>query len=177
MFCFVSCYFFFFSNIKISHENKVYFNIKMNLTSTVNIRFTVSVAIGLYCLCTNVEFLAKCLSNLLQFFCDRQMFDFFSVVSHTLHLLIPQFLWKPKRCSTESWFGNIGLNSGKVSLKVMLFILTSKCSHIIYNWEIRGHKENTDGIRWCSGIKRKHRENCIQYILQETGSREQVNIT
>ena len=27
--------------------------------------------------------------------------------------------------------GNIGLNSGKVSLKVMFFILTSKCSHII----------------------------------------------
>jgi len=26
--------------------------------------------------------------------------------------------------------GNIGLKSGKVSLKVMLFILTSECSHI-----------------------------------------------
>ena len=33
-----------------------------------------------------------------------------------------------------------------------------------HNWEIRGHKENTDGInscRWYSGIKRKWRENYI----------------
>jgi len=39
----------------------------------------------------------------------------------------------------ETWFGNIGLNSGNVSLKVMLFILTSKCSHII---DITGRSED-----------------------------------
>ena len=32
----------FLSNIKISHKTKVYLNIKMNLTSEVNIRFTFS---------------------------------------------------------------------------------------------------------------------------------------
>jgi hypothetical protein len=81
LYCFVSCNFFF----QISHENKVYWNIKMNLTSTVNIRFTVSVAVGLYCLCTNGELLAKCLTSLLQFFCDRQIFDFFCFcgISHS----------------------------------------------------------------------------------------------
>jgi len=48
----------FFSNIKISHVNKVYLNIKMNLTSKVNIKFTFSVTLGLYSLYTDVEFLA-----------------------------------------------------------------------------------------------------------------------
>ena len=42
-------------------------------------------------------------------------------------------------CSAETLFGNIGLNSGKVSFKVMLFILTSKCSHII---DITGRSED-----------------------------------
>jgi len=42
-------------------------------------------------------------------------------------------------CSTETWLGNIGLNSGKVSLKVTLFILSSKCSHII---DITGRSED-----------------------------------
>jgi len=62
LFCFVHCTFF---NIKISHENKVYLKIKMNLTSNVNIQFTFSVTLGLYSFCINVEFLAKCLTNLL----------------------------------------------------------------------------------------------------------------
>jgi len=31
----------------------------------------------------------------------------------------------------ETWLGNIGLNSGKFSFKVMIFIPTSECSHII----------------------------------------------
>jgi len=61
MYYFVLCNF--FSNIKMSHEHKVYLNIKMNLTSKVNIRFTFSVTLRLYCFCTNVEFLAKCLTN------------------------------------------------------------------------------------------------------------------
>ena len=39
----------------------------------------------------------------------------------------------------ETGFGNIGLNSDKVSLKVMLLILTSKCSHII---DIIGRSED-----------------------------------
>ena len=39
----------------------------------------------------------------------------------------------------ETGFGNIGLKSGKVSLKVMLLILTSKCSHII---DIIGRSED-----------------------------------
>jgi len=30
-----------------------------------------------------------------------------------------------------NWLGNIGLNSGKFSFKVMIFIPTSECSHII----------------------------------------------
>jgi hypothetical protein len=34
--------------------------------------------------------------------------------------------------STEPWSGNIGLNSGNVSVKVTLFILTSKYSHIVW---------------------------------------------
>jgi len=42
-------------------------NITMNLTSNVNMRFTFSVTLGLYTLCTNAEFLAKCLTNLLTF--------------------------------------------------------------------------------------------------------------
>ena len=38
--------------------------------------------------------------------------------------------------------GNIGLNSGKVSLKVMLFILTSECSHIIdITWRSEDRKK------------------------------------
>jgi len=37
----------------------------MNLTSNVNIQFTFSVTLGLYSFCINVEFLAKCLTNLL----------------------------------------------------------------------------------------------------------------
>ena len=68
---------------------------------------------------------------------DRYL-KFFCGISH-LHLLIPQFLWKSKISSTETWFGNIGLISGKVRLKVMLFILTSKCSHII---DITGRSED-----------------------------------
>jgi len=63
--CTALCHVIFFSNIKISHEHKVYLNIKMNLTSKVKIRFTFSVTLGLYCFSTNVEFLAKCLTNLL----------------------------------------------------------------------------------------------------------------
>ena len=63
LYCFVSCNF--FLNIKISHEHKVYLNIKMNLTPKLNISFTLSVTLGLYCFCKNVEFLAKCLTNLL----------------------------------------------------------------------------------------------------------------
>lgn len=96
---------------------------------------------------------------------------------HTLHLLIPQFLWKPERCSTETWFGNIGLNSDKVSLKVMLFILTSKCSHII---DITGRSEDVkktlmastaaDDVMGLEGNKGK-----TTCMLQETGSREWVN--
>ena len=39
----------------------------------------------------------------------------------------------------ETGFGNIGLNSGKLSLKVMFLILTSKCSHII---DITGRSED-----------------------------------
>jgi len=31
----------------------------------------------------------------------------------------------------ETWLGNIGLNSGKFSFKVMTFIPTSECSHIV----------------------------------------------
>jgi hypothetical protein len=31
----------------------------------------------------------------------------------------------------ETWLGNIGLNSGKFSFKVMIFIPTSECSHIL----------------------------------------------
>jgi len=30
-----------------------------------------------------------------------------------------------------TWLGNIGLNSGKFSFKVMTFIPTSECSHIV----------------------------------------------
>ena len=56
-----------------------------------------------------------------------------------LYLLFPQFLWKPWRCSMEPWLGITGLNSGKVSLKVMLLILTCKCSHII---DITGRTED-----------------------------------
>jgi len=111
----------------------------MNFTSKVNIRFTFSVTLGLYCFCTNVEFLAKCLTNLLAVLLwQTDIWNFF-VVFHTLHLLIPQFLWKSEISSMETWFGNIGLNSGKVRLKVMLFILTSKCSHII---DITGRSED-----------------------------------
>ena len=48
----------------------------------------------------------------------------------------------------DPWLGNIGLNSGKVSLKVMLFILTSNGRHII---DITGRsediQENNDGIK------------------------------
>jgi len=39
----------------------------------------------------------------------------------------------------EPWLGITGLNSGKVSLKVMLLILTCKCSHII---DITGRTED-----------------------------------
>jgi hypothetical protein len=39
----------------------------------------------------------------------------------------------------ETWMGSIGLNTGKVSLKVKLFILTSKCCHII---DINGRSED-----------------------------------
>jgi len=31
----------------------------------------------------------------------------------------------------ETWLGNIGLNSGKSSFKVMTFIPTSECSHTV----------------------------------------------
>jgi len=65
LYCFLSCNFFFLSNIKISHEHKVYLNIKMNLTSKLNISVIFSVTLGLYCFCKNVEFLVKCLTNLL----------------------------------------------------------------------------------------------------------------
>jgi len=47
----------------------------------------------------------------------------------------------------ETWLGNIGLNSGKVSLKVMLFIFTSKCSHII---DIAGRLEDIKKILMAS---------------------------
>jgi len=53
-------------------------------------------------------------------------------------------------CSMATWLGNIDLNSGKVSLKVMLFILTCKYSHIIDIIERSElHEENTDGINSC----------------------------
>ena len=111
----------------------------------------------------------------------RQIFDSFFVVFvfQTLVLLIPQFLWKPKVCSTETWFGSIGLNSGKVSLKVMLFILTSECSHII---DITGRSEDrkktlmastaADDAVGLTGNERK-----TTYILWETENREWVNDT
>jgi len=31
----------------------------------------------------------------------------------------------------ETWLGNIGPSSGKFSLKIMIFISNSECSHII----------------------------------------------
>ena len=75
--------------------------------------------------------------------------------------------------------GNIGLNSGKISLEVMLFILTSKCSHII---DITGRSEDrkktlmastaADDAVGLTGNERK-----TTYILWETENREWVNNT
>jgi len=31
----------------------------------------------------------------------------------------------------ETWLGNIGVNSGTFSFKIMIFIPTSECSHIV----------------------------------------------
>ena len=127
LYCFVSWTFF---NIKIAHGNKVYLNIKINLTSKINRRFTFSVTLGLYSFCTNVNSWPNVWQPAHSSCLTCRYLEFF-VVYQTLYLLIPQFLWKPWRCSMEPWLGNIDLNSGKVSLKVMLFILTSNCSHII----------------------------------------------
>jgi len=64
----------------------------------------------------------------------------------------------------ETWLGIIGLNRGKFSFKVMIFIPISECSHII------GVTVRSQGIektpkswktRWCNGIKRKWRGNYI----------------
>ena len=58
----------------------------MNLTSKVNINFTHIVTLELYCFRTNVEFLDKCLTNLLAVLYDRQIFDIFfcgTRISHT----------------------------------------------------------------------------------------------
>ena len=82
-------------------------------------------------------------------------------------------------CSTGISLGNNGLNSGKVSLKVMLFILTSKCSHII---DLTGRSEDMKKTLMASktaddavGLKRN--EGKTTYMLQERGSREWVNNT
>jgi len=69
--------------------------------------------------------------------------------------------------------GNIGLNSGKVCLKVMLFILTSKCSHII---DITGRSEGIKKTLMASktaddSVGLKENEEKTTYMLQETGCR------
>jgi len=71
-------------------------------------------------------------------------------------------------------FGNIGLNSGKVSLKVMLFILTSKCSHTI---DITGRSEDikktvmaSDGAMGLKGNKGKTTYNtCYRKQKEQNG--------
>jgi hypothetical protein len=40
-----------------------------------------------------------------------------------------------------AWLGNISLKSGKFSLKLIIFIPTSKCSHIV---GITGRSEGTE---------------------------------
>jgi len=74
--------------------------------------------------------------------------------------------------------GNIGLNSGKISLEVMLFILTSKCSHII---DITGRSEDIKKTLMAStaaddAVELTGNEGTTTYMLQETGSREWVKI-
>jgi len=73
--------------------------------------------------------------------------------------------------------GNIDLNIGKVSLKAMLFILTSKCSHII---DITGRSEDIKKTLMAStaaddAVGLKGNEGKTTYMLWETGSREWVN--
>jgi len=75
--------------------------------------------------------------------------------------------------------GNIDLNSGKVSLKVMLFILTSECSHII---DITGRSEDRKKTLMAStaaddAVGLTGNEGKTTYMLQETGNREWVNNT
>ena len=72
--------------------------------------------------------------------------------------------------------GNIGLNSGKVSLKVMLFILTSKFSHVI---DITGRSEDIKRTMMASktaedAIILKGNEGKTTYMLKDTGNRECV---
>jgi hypothetical protein len=74
--------------------------------------------------------------------------------------------------------GNIGLQSEKVSLKVMPFLLTSKCSHIKDNWEIRGHKENNDGIKTTEdAMVLKGHDGKPTYMLKDIGRIEWVKNT
>ena len=165
--------------MKISHEHKVYLNIKMNLTSKVNIRFTPTVTIKLYCFCTNVEFLAKCLTNLLAvllwqtdiwyFFCGTRIshsaFINSTISVETLKMFYRNLVGKHW---SEQWQGQFESNA--------LYSYQRMQPYYRHNWEIRGQKENTDGIkscRWCSGINRKWRENYIHV----TGNREWVNNT
>ena len=77
----------------------------------------------------------------------------------------------------EPWLGNTGLNSGKVSLKVMLFILTRKCRHII---DITGRSEDIKKTMMASkttdnAMGLKGNEGKTTYMLKEIGSRELMN--
>ena len=75
--------------------------------------------------------------------------------------------------------GNIGLNIGKVSLKVTLFILTSKFSHFI---DITGKSEDIKNTMMASkstedAMVLKGNEGKMTYVLMDIGSREWVNNT
>ena len=75
--------------------------------------------------------------------------------------------------------GNIGLNSGMVSLKVILFILTSNFSCII---DITGRSEDIKKTMMASkttedAMVLKENEGKTTYMLKDIGSREWVSNT
>ena len=145
----------------------------MNLTSKVHIRFTFSVTLGIYTFCNIAEFLAKCLTKVLAVLLGQTDIWNCFVVFQTLYFLMSQFLWK----QLKMFYGNLVGKHWSEQWKDQ-FVSNNLYSYqwmqpyYRHNWEIRGHEENTDGIkncRWCNWINRKWRENYIHV----TGNRKQ----
>ena len=91
------------------------------------------------------------------------------VLFQTLYLLIPQLLWKHLKMFYGNLVGKHWSEQWKVQFQSNdLYSYQWMQPYCRRNWEIRGHTENTEGIkkyRWCNGIKGN--EGKTTYMLKE----------